>query len=119
MRDEKFKASSTLFNVPEGSNKKEMFNAYLVQFVNSNDFIMGCGQGYKGFGDVVPSTDKFMGGGSDNVYDVGPGKIGELEQVGDNSPPTMGGYEGGGRATSGPKTAAKAAKARRKKRSSS
>jgi hypothetical protein len=118
MNADKFKATSTLFNVPEGPNKKEMFNAYLVQFVNSNDFLMGCGQGYKEFGDVVPSTDKFMGGGSDDVYNAGADKIGKLEQVDDNEPPT-GGYEGGGRATSGPKTAAKAAKARRKKRSSS
>jgi hypothetical protein len=59
-----------------------------------------------------------MGGGSDDVYNAGADKIGKLEKV-DDTEPTMGGYEGGGRATSGPKTAAKAAKARRKKRSSS
>lgn len=115
MNADKFAATSTLFNVPDGPNKKEMFNAYLVQFVNSNDFLMGCGQGYKEFGDVVPSTDKFTGGADESVYNLGAPKIGQLEQVRDD-PPMGDGYNGGGRATSGPKTAAKAAKARRKKR---
>lgn len=115
MNSDKFAMTSTLFNVPNGSNKKEMFNAWLVQFVNSNDFLMGCGQGYKAFGDIVPSTGSVVMGGAESVYNAGLGKIGELEKVGDGAP-LEGGYEGGGRATSGPKTARKASKARRKKR---
>ena len=97
------------------SSKKEMFNAYLVQFVNSSDFLMGCGQGYKSFGDIVPITNKFTGGAENSVFHTGAAKIGNLEKVNDN-PPYDGGYNGGGRVTSGPKTADKAAKARRKKR---
>ena len=116
MNSDKFAATSALFNVPEGPTKKEMFNAYLVQFVNSSDFLMGCGQGYKPFGDIVPSTGSVVMGGAESVYNAGLRKIGELEKVGDGAP-FDGGYEGGGRATSGPKTARKASKARRKKRS--
>jgi hypothetical protein len=116
MNEDKFKTASTIFNTPSGSNKKEMFDAWLIQFVNSNDFLMGCGQGYKGFGEVVPSTGTAVIGGSDQaVYDAGLDKIGALENVSDTAPQDDG-YDGGGRATSGPKTAAKAAKARRKRR---
>ena len=116
MNADKFAKTSTLFTVPSGTNKKEMFNAWLIQFVNSNDFLMGCGQGYKGFDDVVPSTGKVtIGGAESSVYNAGLDKIGALEKVSD-LPPASGGYEGGGRPTSGPRTARKAAKARRVKR---
>jgi len=114
MNSDKFASTSALFNVPEGPTKKEMFNAYLVQFVNSSDFLMGCGQGYKLFGDIVPTTDKFTGGAEPAVYHTGGAKIGQLEKIG-NGPPNGGGYNGG-RETSGPSTAAKAARKRRKKR---
>ena len=115
MNVDNFAATSTLFNVPSGPNKKEMFNAWLVQFVNSNDFLMGCGQGYKKFKEVVPTTDKTNVDGVIEVFDAGSLKIGALERV-SNNPPSSGGYNGGGRATSGPRTANKAAKNRRKAR---
>lgn len=113
MNVDKFSTTSTLFNVPNGINKKEIFNAWLIQFVNSNDFLMGCGQGYKEFKKVVPTTNTSGVDGGADVFDAGFEKISALEKV-SNTQPSHSGYNGGGRPTSGPRTARKAANNRRK-----